>query len=222
MERQVKWILTSFLNILRLPAKIRSISPQNLWRTVTLLKYGVICWTSLTLIAVSLARPESRMILLTVWTITFQGYIYARSKVGVWLAWAELRELLRWAVTRATVKEDLDQSTVCWPAQGHGARVTAALTLPYRLMLNVAIMRMREIFTRFVRSMSGQNSPYIFTRGVIINNWGQIWRLTLALRYWGIPVIVAILKNVIVHEAHEFGCNSIIVSLLSLKYPSDI
>ena len=206
MERQVKWILTSFLNILRLPAKIRSISPQNLWRTVTLLKYGVICWTSLTLIAVSLARPESRMILLTVWTITFQGYIYARSKVGVWLAWAELRELLRWAVTRATVKEDLDQSTVCWPAQGHGARVTAALTLPYRLMLNVTLMREREIFTR----------------GVIINNWGQIWRLTLALRYWGIPVIVAILKNVIVHEAHEFGCNSIIVSPLSLKYPSDI
>lgn len=206
MERQVKWILTSFLNILRLPAKIRSISPQNLWRTVTLLKYGVICWTSLTLIAVSLARPESRMILLTVWTITFQGYIYARSKVGVWLAWAEWRELLRWAVTRASVKEDLDQSTVCWPAQGHGARVTAALTLPYRLMLNVTIMRGREIFTR----------------GVIINNWGQIWRLTLALRYWGIPVIVAILKNVIVHEAHEFGCNSIIVSLLSLKYPSDI
>ncbi len=206
MERQVKWILTSFLNILRLPAKIRSISPQNLWRTVTLLKYGVICWTSLTLIAVSLARPESRMILLTVWTITFQGYIYARSKVGVWLAWAEWRELLRWAVTRASVKEDLDQSTVCWPAQGHGARVTAALTLPYRLMLNVTIMRGREIFTR----------------GVIINNWGQIWRLTLALRYWGIPVIVAILKNVIVHEAHEFGCNSIIVSPLSLKYPSDI
>ena len=206
MERQVKWILTSFLNILRLPAKIRSISPQNLWRTVTLLKYGVICWTSLTLIAVSLARPESRMILLTVWTITFQGYIYARSKVGVWLAWAEWRELLRWAVTRASVKEDLDQSTVCWPAQGHGARVTAALTLPYRLMLNVTIMRGREIFTR----------------GVIINNWGQIWRLTLALRYWGILVIVAILKNVIVHEAHEFGCNSIIVSPLSLKYPSDI
>ena len=206
MERQVKWILTSFLNILRLPAKIRSISPQNLWRTVTLLKYGVICWTSLTLIAVSLARPESRMILLTVWTITFQGYIYARSKVGVWLAWAEWRELLRWAVTRASVKEDLDQSTVCWPAQGHGARVTAALTLPYRLMLNVTIMRGREIFTR----------------GVIINNWGQIWRLTLALRYCGILVIVAILKNVIVHEAHEFGCNSIIVSPLSLKYPSDI
>ena len=207
MERQVKWILTSFLNILRLPAKIRSISLQNLCRTVILLKYRVICWTSLTLIAVSLARPESRMILLTVWTITFQGYIYAQSKVGVWLAWAEWRELLRWAVTRASVKEDLDQSTVCWPAQGHGARVTADLTLPYRLMLNVTIMRGREIFTRWV----------------IISNWGQIWRLTLALRHWGIPVIiVAIFENVIVHEAHEFGCNSIIVSPLSLKYPSDI
>ena len=208
MERQVKWILTSFLNILRLPAKIRSISPQNLWRTVTLLKYGVICWTSLTLIAVSLARPESRMILLTVWTITFQGYIYARSKVGVWLAWAEWRELgsVQWPgpVSRRTWTSPL--CAHCWPAQGHRARVSAALTLPYRLLLNVTIMRGREIFTRWV----------------IINNWGQIWRLTLALRYWGIPVIVANLKNVIVHEAHEFGCNSIIVSPLSLKYPSDI
>ena len=104
---------------LRLPSRIRSISPKNLCRTVTLLKYGVICWTSLTLIAVSLARPESRMILLTVRTITFQGYFYARSKVGVWLAWVAWAEL--WPESRR------DQSTVSWPAQGHSAQVTMAL-----------------------------------------------------------------------------------------------
>ena len=204
MERQVKWILTSFLNILRLPAKIRSISPQNLWRTVTLLKYGVICWTSLTLITVSLARHESRIILLTVWTITFQGYIYARSKVGVWLAWAEWREL----------------GSVQWPGPVSRRTWTSPLCADLPRVTGPECLRLwLYLIDLWLTIMPGRE---IFTRWVIISNWGQIWRLTLALRYWGIPVIVANLKNVIVHEAHEFGCNSIIVSPLSLKYSSDI
>ena len=205
MERQVKWIWTSFLNILRLPAKIRSISLQNLCRTVTLLKYGVICWTSLTLIVVSLARPESRIILLMVWTITFQGYFYARSKVGVWLAW------VAWAVCSdpGGVKDGQDQSTLnvrCWPAQGH----------------RVWLHRILGLYTWSKVSLICRREKEFFTRWIIISNWGQIiWRLTLALWYWGIPVIiVAIFENVIVHEAHEFGHNSVIVSPLSLKYPT--
>ena len=99
-----------------------------------------------------------------------------------------------------------DQSTVCWPAQGHSESIYGCGYTWSEKCNYILQERWREIFTRWV----------------IINNWGQIWRLTLALRYWDIPVIVAILKNVIVHEAHEFGCNSIIVSPLSLKYPSDI
>ena len=143
MERQVKWIWTSFLNILRLPAKIRSISLQNLCRTVILLKYRVICWTSLTLIVVSLARPESRMILLMVWTITFQGYFYARSKVGVACVSGVS------AVTRARVKHGLDQSTL---TTGRGAVLTCSGSLgpsnfiecDWYLVKSVNNMRERE------------------------------------------------------------------------------
>ena len=209
MERQVKWIWTSFLNILRLPAKIRSISLQNLCRTVILLKYRVICWTSLTLIVVSLARPKSRMILLMVWTITFQGYFYARSKVGVWLAWV------------AWVCGDPGQCQG-WPGPVHSDYKGSVLTCSGSLGPSNFIEWM-WLDTWSKVSLIGGREKEFFTRWVIISNWGQIWRLTLALRHWGIPVIiVAIFENVIVHEAHEFGRNSIIVSPLSLKYPTDI